>query len=60
MTPDVAITGSGKGISSMLLCNLRRTDELTDPWTNAQGPLLLEIDFHYPIDTVGSRQRASK
>jgi hypothetical protein len=62
MSPDVVIDGhtSAKGISSMLICNLRRTDEATTPWNNAQGPLLLEIDFHYQIDTMGSRQIGTK
>jgi hypothetical protein len=59
MTPAVAITGTGKTISSMLLCNIKRTDTGTDDtWaTNTSGnrPLLLEIDFHYQIYTMGSR-----
>jgi len=64
MTPDVSITGTDKGISSMLICNVKRTDTGTDDtWAGtASGslPLLLEIDFHYEIDTVGSRQRTAK
>jgi hypothetical protein len=63
MTPEVTIDGhtSAKHISSMLLCNVKRTDTgADDTWTDAQGPLLLEIDFHYPIDTVGSRQAGTK
>lgn len=64
MTPDVAITGTSKNISSMLICNIKRTDTGTDDtWastTSGQLPLLLEIDFHYEIDTVGSRQRTAK
>jgi hypothetical protein len=64
MTPDVTITGTDKGISSMLLCNIKRTDTGTDDtWAgtaNGQLPMLLEIDFHFPIDTLGSRDWASK
>lgn len=64
MTPDVAITGTSKGISSMLLCNIKRTDTGTDDtWagtTTGNLPLLMEIDFHFPIDTVGSRQISAK
>jgi hypothetical protein len=64
MTPEVTITGSGKGISSMLICNIKRTDTGTDDtWTGtASGalPMILEIDFHFPIDTVGSRDWGAK
>lgn len=64
MTDDVVIAGTAKNISSMLLCNVKRTDTGTDDtWaTNTSGnlPLLLEIDFHFECDTVASRKRASK
>lgn len=64
MTPNITITGTDKGISSMLICNVKRTDTGTDDtWAGtASGslPMLLEIDFHYQIDTVGSRDTASK
>lgn len=64
MTEDVTITATDKHISSMLLCNLTRTDTGTDDtWaTNTSGnlPLILEVDFHYPIDTFGSRTSSSK
>lgn len=66
MTPDVVIDGHtvAKGISSMLICNILRTDTGSDDtWSGtASGarPMLLEIDFHYEIDTVGSRQISAK
>jgi hypothetical protein len=64
MTPEVTITGTDKNISSMLLCNIKRTDTGTDDtWVGtASGalPMLLEIDFHYQIDTMGSRQIGAK
>lgn len=64
MTPEVAIVGSGKHISSMLICNLSRTDTgADDTWAGAGAgslPLMLEVDFHFPIDTVGSRARSTK
>lgn len=64
MTPAVVISGTNKDISSMLLCNVLRTDTGTDDtWastTTGQLPMLLEIDFHYQIDTIGSRQQSSK
>ena len=61
MTPDVVITGTDKHISSMLACRFYRNGAGT--WagtTSAQSPALLEFDFHFPVDTVGSRERASK
>jgi hypothetical protein len=61
MTPEVSITGTSKTVSSMLLCNVKRTDTGTDDtWADAQGPMLLEIDFHFPIDTMGSRDWGTK
>ena len=64
VTSDVVLTGTGKEISSMLICNLRRTDTGTDDtWTGlvpGQLPMILEVDIHYPINTVGSRTRTSK
>lgn len=64
MTPEVTITGAGKNISSMLLCNIKRTDTGTDDtWAgtvSGQLPMLLEIDFHVPIDTLGSRDWGTK
>lgn len=64
MTPDVAITGTSKNISSMLMCNIKRTDTgADDDWassTSGQLPMLLELDFHYQKDTVGSRTISAK
>jgi hypothetical protein len=66
MTPEVTIDGhtAAKGISSMLICNLKRTDTgADDTWASAVGgqlPMLLEIDFHYPMDTIGSRTQSAK
>jgi hypothetical protein len=64
MTPEVAITGTDKGISSMLICNIKRTDTGTDDtWassTSGQLPLLLEVDFHFEMDTFGSRLQGAK
>jgi hypothetical protein len=66
MTSEVAIDGHtvAKGISSMLICNLRRSDTGTDDtWAGTaagQLPMILEVDFHYEIDTVGSRGQSAK
>jgi hypothetical protein len=66
MTPEVVIDGhtAAKHISSMLICNLRRTDTgADDTWTGTLAgalPMILEVDFHFPIDTIGSRQAGAK
>ena len=64
MTPEATITGTDKNISSMLICNVKRTDTGTDDtWAgtiSGQLPLLREIDFHFEIDTVASRARTAK
>jgi len=60
MTPDISITGTSKTISSMLICKFVRTDTGgDDTWAGTGAgnlPLLLEVDFHFEQDTVGSRQ----
>jgi hypothetical protein len=64
MTPEVAITGTSKNVSSMLVCSLKRTDTGTDDtWAgtlSGQLPMLLEVDFHIPVDTLGSLRRSQK
>ena len=60
MTAGVRITGSGKQISSMLICNITRTDTgADDTWSGTLSgalPMLLEVDFHYPINSIGSNE----
>lgn len=56
-----SINGSGKTFSSMLLCRIFRDaagNGGTDDYTGNAG--LLEIDFHYQIDAIGSNQEYSK
>ncbi len=57
MSPMATITGTGKEHSSMLICNIKRTDTGTDDtWagtTSGNLPMLLEIDFHYEINSLG-------
>lgn len=58
MTPEVVINGSGKTISSMLMCNIKRTDTgADDTWsgtTSGHLPMLLEVDLHFEVNTLGS------
>lgn len=54
-----AINGSGKTLSSMLICSLcRHSSDAGDTLTSVDA-LLLEIDFHYQIDRFGSKYEAS-
>jgi hypothetical protein len=53
------ISGSGLGISSMLNCRIfRNSSDATDDL--AQDAVGFEMDFHYQIDTMGSRQAFAK
>jgi hypothetical protein len=48
------ISGAGKTISSMILCRLfRNSSSASDNYTGSVD--LLEVDFHYQRDTIGSR-----
>jgi len=62
MTSSVTLDGSSlSGVSAMIVCRLYRDGG--DTWANngaGELPVLLEFDFHYQIDTVGSRQELSK
>jgi len=54
-----AITGTGKTLSSMLVCRLfRDVSDAND--TYASDAFLLEVDFHFEKDTVGSRTISAK
>jgi len=54
-----AIDGDGLGISSMLICRLTRLgDDAADTFTGIA--YAMEFDFHYQMDTIGSRQEYVK
>lgn len=55
-----AISGTGKTISSMLLCSIQREDSDASDTYDSKDAYLLEIDFHFEKDTVGSRQILTK
>jgi hypothetical protein len=53
------ISGSGKAISSMIICRIARLgDNVNDTYSGLAGAL--EVDFHYQIDTFGSREEYTK
>lgn len=53
------LTGTGKTISSMLVCRIYRdADNGSDTYTGDAA--LLEVDFHYQIDATGSTTETSK
>ena len=52
-----AIDGTGKKISSMLICRLQRKGAASE---YPGGVFIYEFDFHYQIDTRGSRQETIK
>lgn len=55
----VSINGTGKRLSSIIMCSLERvgTDALD---TSSEDILLIGADFHHLIDTFGSRQEYLK
>lgn len=54
LTSGTGLDGTGKKISSILICRIwRNSSNAADTYTDDAG--LLSLDFHYQIDTVGSR-----
>lgn len=59
VAPFSTITGTGKMISSMLVCRLyRNPGDGDDTYGSDAG--FLEFDFHFEKDTIGSRQEFIK
>ena len=52
------ISGTGKGISSILLCSLKRDTSVADNYSDEV--YMVGLDFHFEKDTVGSRLEATK
>ena len=53
------ISGSGLKISSMLICRFFRNSSDSDD-DLAQAAIAFEVDFHFPIDAIGSRDHDTK
>ncbi len=59
ITPLGTITGTGKTISSMLVCRIFRDgDNAADSYAGLAGAL--EVDFHYQVNSMGSRLQYTK
>jgi len=58
VTDIVSIDGTGKTISSMIICSLTRDVTVANDY--ADDAYFLEADFHFEIDTVGSRDEYKK
>ena len=54
----VSMNGTGKGIGSVIICSLTRDISVANDYAN--DAYFLEGDFHYQIDTMGSRQIGAK
>ena len=60
MTELPDIVGTGKTLSSMLLCELRRNSSNVLDTFAGKDAYLLEFDVHFQMDTPGSQQEFSK
>ncbi|MDD5150921.1 MAG: hypothetical protein PHC28_10670 [Flavobacterium sp.] len=59
LTGGSGLDGTGKKISSVLICRIwRNSSNSADTYGDDAG--LLSLDFHYQIDTVGSREQYVK
>lgn len=57
--PDTGMDASGKTISSMIICRIaRRGGNALDTYDGNAGAM--EFDFHYQLDTFGSRSEYEK
>jgi len=54
------IAGTGKLISSMLLCSLRRNSNNVLDTYSSKDAYLIEFDIHFKMNTLGSQQEHSK
>lgn len=60
MTSFASIAGTGKNISSMLICRLFRNSSHADDTFTGKSAYLLEFDLHFEVDTMGSRTETAK
>jgi len=62
LTSFGTLTGTGQGVSSMLICRVSRNTDASDTFTGPgnHDACLLEIDFHYEVENLGSNVIGSK
>lgn len=60
LTPLPTMSGAGKTLSSMIICRLYRDADAGSADDFGQDAGLFEIDFHYQIDSDGSRDQFTK
>lgn len=60
IAPFADIDATDKTLSGMLLCSLRRNSSNVLDTYNAKDARLLEVDFHYQLDTLGSQEEFTK
>jgi hypothetical protein len=54
------LDGTGQRISSMLICSLRRNSSNAADTFTGKDAYLLELDFHFAMDTLGSLEIGTK
>ena len=60
IAPFSDIDATGKTLSGMLLCSLRRNSSNALDTYNGKNARLLEVDFHFQMDTLGSQEQFDK
>lgn len=55
-----SIDGSGQGVSSMMICSLRRNSNNSADTFNSKDAYLLEFDVHFKKNTLGSQTLTAK
>jgi hypothetical protein len=56
----VTMDGTDKTVSSMVLCSLKRNSSNVADTLTGKSAYLLEVDFHFQMDTLGSQEETTK
>jgi hypothetical protein len=60
LTDVASMDGTGKTVSSMMLCSLRRNSSNVSDTLTGKDAYLFEVDFHFQKDTLGSQEETTK